>query len=165
MLIQIERASPEEKASFFKRRQGKISQLLGRSDTTSAIKAIKASPELDDEVVEEPYEAIDDTTFDTVDDVSSDAFVEEVEIVTEAVAEVEEEAPTSAPTADDLTQINGLGPKMAERLNDQGVTTFVQLSQLSDEVLDNLNQAIRGFASTYARKEFKEQAQALANAN
>jgi len=34
---------------------------------------------------------------------------------------------------DDLTQISGIGPAFASRLNDGGITTFAQLAELSPQ--------------------------------
>lgn len=39
----------------------------------------------------------------------------------------------NASGADDLTQINGIGPAFASRLNEAGITTFVDLAKLSPE--------------------------------
>jgi large subunit ribosomal protein L21 len=40
--------------------------------------------------------------------------------------------PNAAP-ADDLTQINGIGPAFASRLNEAGITTFADLANQSPE--------------------------------
>lgn len=41
----------------------------------------------------------------------------------------EEEVVIAAATPDDLTRINGIGPKVASLLNENGLTTFAQLAQ------------------------------------
>lgn len=51
--------------------------------------------------------------------------------VVETTAEVVEEAAPAA--ADDLTKIEGVGPKIAELLNNAGITTFAQLADAKDE--------------------------------
>lgn len=43
--------------------------------------------------------------------------------------ETEEEVVIAAATPDDLTRINGIGPKVASLLNENGLTTFAQLAQ------------------------------------
>ena len=35
--------------------------------------------------------------------------------------------------ADDLTQLSGVGPKLAAALNERGITTFVQLAAWTEE--------------------------------
>ncbi len=42
--------------------------------------------------------------------------------------------------ADDLTQINGIGPAYARRLNEAGITTYSQLSALSPEQVREMAQ-------------------------
>jgi predicted flap endonuclease-1-like 5' DNA nuclease len=44
-------------------------------------------------------------------------------------------APGTAHKADDLTQVNGIGPKAAALLNEAGITTFTQLAALSTDQL------------------------------
>jgi len=44
-------------------------------------------------------------------------------------------APGTAHEADDLTQVNGIGPKAAALLNEAGITTFAQLAVLSTDQL------------------------------
>lgn len=41
----------------------------------------------------------------------------------------------NASAADDLTQINGIGPAFASRLNEAGITTFADLANQSPEEL------------------------------
>ncbi|QHV98049.1 50S ribosomal protein L17 [Spirosoma endbachense] len=56
------------------------------------------------------------------------------------VAEVVvEEAPEAAQTTgDDLTLIEGIGPKIAELLNNAGITTFAQLAASEDEAVQQV---------------------------
>ena len=62
----------------------------------------------------------------------------------------------------DFTIITGLGEKMAQFLQDQGVHTYKQLSTLTTEKLEELNQAKKGFAARYKRYAWKNQAAELA---
>jgi len=58
------------------------------------------------------------------------------------------EAPASAPAAasdaGDLTQITGLGPKAAEKLNEAGVTHIAQIAAWSDEDIERFDALING---------------------
>lgn len=49
--------------------------------------------------------------------------------VVEVEENEEEEVMLAAATPDDLTRINGIGPKVASLLNENGLTTFAQLAQ------------------------------------
>ena len=65
----------------------------------------------------------------------------EVENIPVADAAPTEETPvaTAATTAgDDLTKIEGIGPKIAELLNDAGITTFAQLANAQDETVQQV---------------------------
>ncbi|MVM29444.1 50S ribosomal protein L17 [Spirosoma sp. HMF4905] len=57
-------------------------------------------------------------------------------------AEVVETTPVSAEeapaTGDDLTKIEGIGPKIAELLNNAGITTFAQLADAQDEAVQQV---------------------------
>ena len=62
----------------------------------------------------------------------------------------------------DFTIITGLGEKMAQFLLQEGVSSYQQLSTLSVEMLETLNQKKKGFASRYKRFAWKNQAAELA---
>ena len=62
------------------------------------------------------------------------------------------EAPAAAGDADDLTQINGVGPAAAKKLNEAGITTFAQLAAVDPET----------FEATKVKPEWVEQAKELA---
>jgi len=59
--------------------------------------------------------------------------VEEVEEVSEEA--VEEAPPPSEP--DDLTRIEGIGPKINQLLQDAGITTYAQLAQADVDTIDS----------------------------
>ena len=69
----------------------------------------------------------------------------------------------SAKTAggrDDLTRIRGIGKVTAEKLADNGITTFKQLAALSDAEFDRLNEKIR-FRGKVDVADWREQATKL----
>jgi large subunit ribosomal protein L21 len=64
---------------------------------------------------------------------------------------------------DDLTQLSGVGPKVAKALNEHGVTTFAQLAAWSAEELAAFD-AASGLKGNTVRAGIVEQAKALAGA-
>lgn len=70
-------------------------------------------------------------------------------------------AGTSA-QADDLTQLKGLGPKVAGRFTELGVTRFEQLASLSPEDEAKLDAQLGSFSGRMARDRWVEQAKFLA---
>lgn len=48
------------------------------------------------------------------------------------------EAPTATTGGDDLTKIEGIGPKIAELLNNGGITTFAELADAQDETVQQV---------------------------
>jgi len=74
----------------------------------------------------------------------------------------QEESPTTA-TGDDLTKIKGIGKVYAKELNALGYTTYQQLSELTDEDMDKIAEAIDGVtAETIQNDNWVEQAKELA---
>ncbi len=70
----------------------------------------------------------------------------------EAKAEPASAAGTAEGAGDDLTQINGVGPAAAKKLNEAGITTFAQLAALDADT----------FEATKVKPEWVEQAKTLA---
>ncbi len=64
--------------------------------------------------------------------------------------------------ADDLTKINGIGNKMAKKLEQEGIISFGQLANLSTEQIEHLSTNVKNFAERYHKKNWAEQAQELA---
>ncbi len=62
----------------------------------------------------------------------------------ETEQETRAEKPAVAPEfpKDDLKAIAGIGPKLAEKLYQQGITSYQQLAKLTDDAIDQLDQAI-----------------------
>jgi len=83
-----------------------------------------------------------------------------------AVAPQGEAAPmspaTDDPAAGPLTQLKGLGPKVAARLAELGITSVGQLAALSDAEAAALDADLGPFAGRMARDRWPEQARLLA---
>lgn len=71
-----------------------------------------------------------------------------------AVVEVKEEAPKATPKtaaqSDDLKKLDGVGPKLAEILNEAGITTYAGLAETS---ADKMKEILEAAGSRYASKD------------
>jgi large subunit ribosomal protein L17 len=67
--------------------------------------------------------------------------VEEAEVIEETVAE---EAPKAEAKADDLTKVEGIGPKIAETLVAAGVATYADLAAKTPEEISEIIKDVRG---------------------
>ena len=65
---------------------------------------------------------------------------------------------------DPLVDLPGLGPATAQKLNAEGINTFAQLAELTDEQIDNLDKKIKNFKTVYTDREWKKLAQEKASA-
>ncbi len=74
----------------------------------------------------------------------------------EAVEEVE----SATVDSDDLTQINGIGPVIAEKLNALGYTTIAQIAQLDEDAVAEIEEQL-SFKGRVEREEWIKQAQEL----
>lgn len=84
--------------------------------------------------------------------VSIEPIVEVDVAVAEApvVAEVKAEAPKTAAKGDDLKKLEGVGPKLAEILNEAGITTYASLAETS---IEKLKEILEAAGSRYASKD------------
>ncbi|HET9510461.1 MAG TPA: hypothetical protein VFO80_04860 [Sphingomonas sp.] len=73
-------------------------------------------------------------------------------------------APDAAATTgrDDLTRLKGVGPKLAARLNELGVTTYAQIAALSPSDAATLDAQLGSFQGRMIRDRWVEQAGYLA---
>ncbi|MFV0644926.1 MAG: hypothetical protein ACK5NN_10580 [Sphingomonadaceae bacterium] len=63
---------------------------------------------------------------------------------------------------DDLTRIKGVGPKLAEMLNQLGIHTFREIAGWSDADIDRIDAQLGRFQGRIQRDSWVEQAQLLA---
>ena len=84
-----------------------------------------------------------------------------------AVAAAVEEAQLSSPagSTDDLTQIKGLGPKLATTLQEMGITTLAQIAAWNDADIDRVDGQLGRFEGRIRRDQWVEQAKLLAAGN
>lgn len=76
--------------------------------------------------------------------------------------EVPPMATKAAPIASDLTQIKGLGPKLAATLAEQGITRVEQIAALTPQAAAELDAKLGAFQGRMARDRWIEQAKLLA---
>lgn len=86
--------------------------------------------------------------------------VVEVEVVEPATIEVET-ADEASLDLDDLRRIRGIGPTIASRLNENGITRFRQLADMSPDELGELADTIRIARGRVARDDWAAAAAAL----
>ncbi len=72
-------------------------------------------------------------------------------------------APPASTAGDALTQLKGVGPKLAARLNELGITRFAQIAALSPDEATALDAQLGSFQGRMARDRWVEQAGYLAN--
>lgn len=68
----------------------------------------------------------------------------------------------SVSTTDDLTQLKGVGPKLATRLGELGVTQYAQIAELSPDAAAALDAQLGNFRGRLERDRWIEQANYLA---
>ncbi|MFK7797919.1 MAG: hypothetical protein AB8E82_10735 [Aureispira sp.] len=185
MQIIIQKFSRKEREAFFRKNKWLIYRLLGikvqfpdvDADQDAApepYKSPQAVSELSEEEREEQLEEIKEEIEEVLEVLEEDIkemaadgiideeeilFVEDLEGAIEELQEVIELDLTDI--EDNLTNINGLGPKTSEGLQELGITSFQQLANLTDEEIEALDQKIKNFAKTYERKGFRQQAKDL----
>lgn len=73
-----------------------------------------------------------------------------------------EPAPAADGAADDLTRLKGVGPKLAARLNELGITRLAQLAALDAAAAQALDAQLGNFQGRMTRDRWIEQARFLA---
>ena len=69
----------------------------------------------------------------------------------------------TAGSADDLTRIKGVGPKLAALLREQGVNSFAQIAGWSESDIDRMDSQLGRFQGRIRRDSWTEQARLLAS--
>ncbi len=69
--------------------------------------------------------------------------------------------PSTWQTKNDLTKISGIGPVIQKRLNEIGIYSFQQISELTPEMIDRIAVAIKFFPDRIGRDNWIGQAAAL----
>lgn len=122
-----------------KTRRGRAKKTADDSETPKAPKAKAPKANSTEEVVESVEEVVAEASV-------SDAPI--VEVAADAPATEETPMVADSSTSDDLTKIEGIGPKIAELFNNSGITTFAKLAASNAEDLKNiLTEAGSNFAS------------------
>ena len=80
--------------------------------------------------------------------------------VAAAVSDPTEDGAEDGAAGDDLTEVKGIGAVSSERLNDNGVTTFAQIADWSDDELEAASAKIKVSAERIQREDWVGQAQA-----
>lgn len=183
MQITFPKLSRQEREEFFRKNKWLIHRLWGimvsfpeveeEEDQNDGL--LQKHSSSTQEELEEQLEELEDEIEETLEDIEEDLdemvadgqldeeeaeYIEElgdaIDDLQEALEEEEDDKP------DDLTQIKGLGPKTAEGLLEEGITSFQQVADLTDEQIEALDEKIRNFAKSYERKDFRKQAKDLA---
>ncbi len=69
--------------------------------------------------------------------------------------------PEPAPVPDDLTQIKGIGPKIAAALSDAGLVSFAQIAAIAEDEITPLEERIGAIPGRILRDDWRGQARAL----
>ncbi len=72
-------------------------------------------------------------------------------------------APKKAAANDDLTQLSGVGPALAKKLNEAGITSFAQIAAWTDADVDALNETVSGVKAKAEKGDWINAAKALAS--
>ena len=68
----------------------------------------------------------------------------------------------AAKSSDDLTQLAGVGPALAKKLNDAGVTSFAEIAAWKTADLDRLDGEISGLKAKAEKGDWVKAAKGLA---
>lgn len=133
----------QEKLDFHKRVNGSPKKIYVEetADKAALTEFQETTEEAPAAVTEEAAPVVEEAP--AVEEAAPAVVEEAAPVVEEAAAPVVEEAPVvaeeaPAPAADDLTKIEGIGPKVNELLQTAGVTTFAALAGASHEQLKGI---------------------------
>ncbi len=80
----------------------------------------------------------------------------------EAPAPAKKAAPKAAAGADNLTELTGVGPALATKLNDAGVTSFAQIAAWTEAEIERLDGEISGLKAKAEKGDWVAEAKKLA---
>ena len=126
------------------------------------------APAAEPEVIAEPVvipelEEVPSPALTAIEQQRPDAVIEPVVKPEPAPEPASGPAPAPASTADDLSKIKGLGPKLQTLLPTLGLSTYTQIAALSEADLAALDAKLGPFAGRPARDGWVEQAKYLAS--
>ncbi|MDW3650194.1 MAG: 50S ribosomal protein L17 [Bacteroidia bacterium] len=166
--LALESAPSKGKKKSRRRRGGGKGKGKPKAEATAVVEEAEVIEEA--EVVEEAVDQVEEVVEETVEEVAEAAEEVAEEVVEEAPAEVEaaveevveeaapeveaaveevvEEAPAAEVEADDLTKIEGIGPKIKELLIAAGLPTFASVAAATPE---QIKEVLTNAGSRYAR--------------
>jgi len=173
--LALESAPSKGKKKSRRRRGGGKGKAKAKAEASAVVEEAEVIEEA--EVVEEAVDQVEEVVEETVEEVAEaaeevveeveeapaevEAAVEEVveeaapeveaaveEVVEEAAPEVVEETPAAEVEADDLTKIEGVGPKIKELLIEAGLPTFAAVAAATPE---QIKEILTNAGSRYAR--------------
>ncbi len=144
LLESIEKTEIDTKSGEMVKSTEVVEEAPAVEETVVEVKeeVVAETPVVEETVVEVKEEVVAETPVveEAVVEVKEEV-VAETPVVEEAVVEVKEEAPAKpkkAPKADDLKIIEGIGPKIAELLSENGVDTWKKLSEAEPDALKEI---------------------------
>ena len=130
-----------------------ISELIAKNEALEAQLANQTNNQVEWAIEDNVGIVVDATAEETIDTTAAKAKFRA------AIGEYIPKA--SVEERDDLKQINGIGPFIEEKLNDLGIYTFEQISQLDEELIETLTNAIEFFPGRIERDDWVGQADRL----
>jgi predicted flap endonuclease-1-like 5' DNA nuclease len=77
-------------------------------------------------------------------------------------ARVHSHLPGASGPPDDLRRLKGIGPKLADMLNERGITRYEQIARLTPDEVERLDSTLGAFRGRFSRDRVVEQADYLA---
>lgn len=155
------RVLAEENARLLREMENRVLELEAEMLASSAImddddflgtNGASLAPPLDRPLEQEPEQAVEPASTET-----SSALVE----LPGPAAAPDEQPPQPLEVPDDLTAIKGIGPVLAARLNERGVTRLEQIAAWTEEDIEEIGQALGAFPDRIRRDRWVEGAREL----
>ncbi len=163
MNIQLKKRSGEDLESFFKKNKTKIDKIgAGEAKAPKAKSKKKAKKEKKNEKAKKSEKSNKEGKEEDIEK-TGNIFTNAMERVFSKKTKEENDDEDAVKPVDDLTQISGLGEKMAERLAENGISSFEDIANLTKKKAEALGESVRGFSTGFSKKKWKEQAKKLIN--